>query len=402
MHRWILLACVVAGVIAFTWVGTDGGGRTLAVEREALSIVTVSRGPFEEYVPVRGVITPIRTVYLDAIEGGRVERIITEQGATVATGDPIVELSNTSLQLNVITREAEVNEQINNLRNTHLALEQNRLRHKRELVEINYQIKRLRRELERQEQLITQQAISQQDVDATRDTYDYYVALKEVTEESQAQDEAMRVAQIAQLEAGIGVLERNLAVSRQNLDNLLIRAPTDGQLTSLNAELGESMQPGERIGQVDRTDGFKVEARVDEFYISRVYPGQVARLEIAGESYELSVIKVYPEVINNQFQLDLTFTDTPPHTIRRGQGVSLNLNLDEPREALLLSTGAFMNDSGGNYVFVVEGDRAERRSIQVGRRNLRYLELLDGLENGEQVIVSSYQTYTGIEQLELN
>ena len=162
------------------------------------------------------------------------------------------------------------------------------------------------------------------------------------------------------------------------------------------------MQPGQRIGQVDKTDGFKVEARMDEFYISRVFPGLTAALELAGVEYEMTVQKVYPEVVGSQFQLDLVFEGALPPTIRRGQGVTINLSLDDPREALLLQTGAFMNDSGGHFVFVVEGDSATRRSIKVGRRNLRYLELLDGLTSGDQVIVSSYQRYTNMEHLEFN
>ncbi len=317
---------------------------------------------YEDYIPLRASVEPEKTVYLDAIEGGRVEAILVEEGAFVEQGQPLIDLSNTSLQLDVIAREAEVSEQLNNLRNTQLAIEQNRLKLKGDLIEIDYQIIRLTRLVNRYEELEGNQFISKTDYENSNDELEYWKKRRVVTEESQAQDEVVRLAQIEQLNNSVQQLEKNLTLARGNLDNLLIRAPRSGQLTSLNAEIGESKARGERLGQIDDVERFKATALVNEFYLNRVRIGQQAQLEINGRNHLLEISKIYPEVQASQFEVDLRFIGDAPTDIRRGQTLQLRLVLGDSNErAVLLANGPFFNDTGGAWVFVLIRGRQNRK-----------------------------------------
>jgi HlyD family secretion protein len=362
----------------------------------------VSTGVYEDFIPLRAAVEPERTVYLDAIEGGRVEAILVEEGAFVEEGQPLIELSNTSLQLDVIAREAEVSEQLNNLRNTQLAIEQNRLKLKSDLIEIDYQIARLSRLVTRYEELEGNQFISKNEYEDSRDELQYYKNRGEVTRESQAQDEKIRLAQIEQLNNSVEHLEKNLVLARANLENLLIRAPRSGQLTSMDAEIGESKSRGERLGQIDDVDRFKAVALVNEFYLNRVRIGQQALLEIDGSDYRLEVSKIYPEVRASQFEVDFRFTGDAPPGIRRGQTLQMRLVLGDTSErATLLANGPFFSDTGGAWVFVVDpgGKIATRRTVQLGRRNPSTIEVEAGLVPGDEVIISSYANFIEVDRL---
>jgi len=362
----------------------------------------VTSGTYEDFIPLRATVEPERTVYLDAIEGGRVEAILVEEGAVVEAEQPLIELSNTQLQLDVIAREAEVSEQLNNLRNTQLAIEQNRLKLKSDLIEIDYQIVRLTRLVERYQELEGKQFLSKNDYENSSDELEYWSKRRVVTLESQAQDERIRLAQIEQLNGSVAQLEKNLELTRANLDNLLIRAPRSGQLTSLDAEIGESKARGERLGQIDDVDRFKASALVNEFYLNRVAVGQSALLSVDGRDYVLEVSKVYPEVQAAQFEVDLRFTDGAPRDIRRGQTLQLRLVLgDTSQSATLLDNGPFFTDTGGAWVFVLDADGkvARRRPVQFGRRNPNNIEVEAGLVPGDQVIVSSYASFIEVERL---
>lgn len=311
-HRktWLIAAGSVLGLIVLIWLWlTVDNSSSFTLDGQRIRIAEVSRGVYEDYIPLRATVEPERTVYLDAIEGGRVERVIVEEGAIVEAGQPLIELSNSSLQLDVIAREAEVSEQLNNLRNTQLAIEQNRLSLKRDLIEIDYQVVRLTRLVNRYEELEGKQFLSKNDYENSIDELAYWKSRRLVTEESQAQDQLVRLVQIEQLNGSVAQLEKNLKLARRNLDDLLIRAPRAGKLTSMNAEIGESKARGERLGQIDDIDKFKASAMVNEFYLSRVAVGQKALLDIDGQNYFLEVSKVYPEVRASQFQVDLRFTD---------------------------------------------------------------------------------------------
>ena len=395
----VLLAAVIAVTVSFV---RTSGVRTFAVAPDRITIAAVAPGTFNDFIPIRGNVTPLTTVYLDAVEGGRVERVFVDEGSYVEPGDPILELSNTTLQLDVISREAEVTEQMNNLRNTRLAMEQNRLSLKSELVEIDYQITRLGRLAERRKELLDRALIATQDYEDAADELEYYRRRREITIESQEQDERMRLAQIESLESGVEQLQRNLEIARRNLDNLVIRAPVAGQLTALDAEIGQSKQRGERLGQIDDVDDFKVTAQVDEFYVTRVALGQRAELTLGGEAYALEVAKVYPQVRDGQFEVDLEFAGAAPANIRRGQTLQVRLALGDSAEALLLARGGFFQDTGGNWAFVVDdsGAFAEKRPIRLGRRNPEYFEVLDGLRAGDRVITSEYSAFMSMDRIE--
>ncbi len=393
----ILVSVVVAG-----WLLSLDHSTSYTLDGQRIRTAVVKTGIYEDFIPLRASVEPERTVYLDAIEGGRVESVLIEEGAFVDEGQPLLELSNTSLQLDVIAREAEVSEQLNNLRNTELAIEQNRLSLRRDLIEIDYQIVRLERLVERYEELEGNQFISKREYEDSVDELEYWQKRRVVTQESQEQDERIRLAQIEQLRASVEQLEKNLTLARANLDNLLVRAPRAGQLTSFDAEIGESKARGERLGQIDDVDRFKATALVNEFYLSRVRVGQRAELEVGGTVYVLEVSKVYPEVQAAQFEVDLRFVDAAPRDIRRGQTLQVRLVLgDTADEATLLANGAFFNDTGGAWVFVLNPDRtvATRRDVELGRRNPNSIEVIAGLVPGDEVITSSYSNFMTVDRL---
>ncbi len=401
IKTWLILivAISVVGYLIFVW-GNLNSGRSLAVNAERIVVSTVTSGIFEDFIPLRGRVTPAKTVYLDAIEGGRVERILVEDGATLKAGQLIVELSNASLQLSVLGNEARVAEQLNNMRSIELSLEQNRLQHKRNLVDIRYQIKLLTRQLAREKELLQTGAVIQSTYDDTKDTLDWYQNRLILTLESQASDTRMQEEQLIFLRETAQRLEGNLAISRQNLENMNVKAPVDGKLSGFNVEIGQSIGRGERLGQIDTPDDYKLTAFIDEFYLGRIDIGQVARYD----EYELAISKIYPQVQNGQFEVDLKFTNQQPTQIRRGQTIQTKLTLGDAAEALLIPNGAFYQDTGGNWVFVVTADESEavRRNVRLGRRNSRFIEVIEGLEAGERVVTSPYSSYQDMQRLKLN
>ncbi len=400
---WLLGGvAAVLGALLVGWLVTVDHSTSYTLDGQRIRTAVVESGVYEDFIPLRASVEPERTVFLDAIEGGRVEAVLVEEGAFVEEGQPLLELSNTTLQLDVIAREAEVSEQLNNLRNTELAIEQNRLALKRDLIEIDYQIVRLERLVTRYDELQGNQFISKNEYEDAVDELDYWKKRRGVTKESQQQDERIRLAQVEQLRASVEQLEKNLTLARSNLDNLLVRAPRSGQLTSFNAEIGESKARGERLGQIDDVDRFKATALVNEFYLNRVRVGQSAELEIGGDTYVLEVSKVYPEVEAAQFKVDLRFIDATPGDIRRGQTLQIRLVLGDTEDsATLLANGAFFNDTGGAWVFVLNPDRsvAIRRDVQLGRRNPNQIEVIAGLVPGDEVITSSYSNFMTVDRL---
>jgi HlyD family secretion protein len=403
--RLLLFATAGIAALAFTWWVVDmlQGGRSLSVNSQRVSVSAVTIGTFEDFIPLRGRLLPRSTVYLDAIEGGRVEQVLVEDGALVNAGDPIAILSNTNLQLEVLGREAAVTEQLNNMRTIELQLEQNRLSHKRNLVEIDYQITRLNRSIDRQKELADKNLVSQSIVDELQDELDYYLNRREVTLESQATDSRMQTQQLLQLRTAGEQLQASLGFARKNLDDLNIRAPVDGKLSGFNIEVGESIERGGRLGQIDDPDGYKLNVRIDEFYLGRVDLEQVASVEHGRRTYGAHVIKIYPQVNNGQFEVDMLFGEDP-RGLRRGQTLQLKLTLGDNSDAVLIPNGSFYQETGGNWLFVVSADGAEavRRTVKLGRRNTEFIEVLDGLEPGERVITSPYTNYVGMNRLTLD
>lgn len=396
-------AAILAAIFIYWLAGMLLGGRSLSVNAQRIYVSPVTVGTFEDFIPLRGRLVPRSTVYLDAIEGGRVEQVLVEDGAPVEAGDPIALLSNTNLQLEVLGREAAVTEQLNNMRTIELQLEQNRLSHKRNLVEIDYQIIRLNRSIERQRELAAKNLVSQSTVDELQDELNYYMNRREVTLESQATDTRMQAQQLQQLRDAGEQLQAGLGFARKNLDDLNVRAPVDGKLSGFNIEVGESIVRGGRLGQIDDPNGYKLNVQIDEFYLGRVDLQQVATAEHGNRDYGLQVAKIYPQVNNGQFDVDMIF-DQEPADLRRGQTLQLKLTLGDNSDAVLIPNGSFYQETGGSWVFVVspDGTEAVKRTVRMGRRNTEFIEVLDGLEPGEKVITSPYTSYVGMDRLTLD
>jgi HlyD family secretion protein len=403
--RYALYAAGGLAALLFAWwfFNTLAGGRSLSVNSQRITTSPVTTGTYEDFIPLRGRLVPRSTVFLDAIEGGRVEEILVEDGALVDAGDPIAVLSNTNLQLEVLGREAAVTEQLNNMRTIELQLEQNRLAHKRNLVEIDYQIKRLSREIDRQRELITKNLVSQSTVDQLEDELVYYNNRRDVTLESQATDARMQEQQLRQLREAGDQLQAGLGFASKNLEDLRVRAPVAGKLSGFNIEIGQSITRGGRLGQIDDPDGYKLNVRIDEYYLGRVDLQLEATAEHNGRDLRLHVSKIYPQVNEGQFEVDMQF-DQDPVGLRRGQTLQVRLTLGDNTDATLIPNGSFYQDTGGNWVFVVspDGNEAIKRSVRLGRRNQNFIEVLDGLEPGETVITSPYTSFVGMDRLSLN
>jgi len=392
-------------VAAFAWWLVDSimSGRSLSINSERITVSAVSVGTFEDFIPLRGRLVPRSTVYLDAIEGGRVEEILVEDGALVESGDLIAVLSNTNLQLEVLGREAAVTEQLNNMRTIELQLEQNRLAHKRNLVEIDYQIIRLTRAIERQRELAAKELVSQSTIDELEDELTYYRNRRDVTLESQATDTRMQEQQLSQLREAGGQLQAGLGFARENLEDLRVRAPLPGKLSGFNIEIGQSIERGGRLGQIDDPDGYKLNVEIDEYYLGRVDLEQRAIADHNGRDLDLQVAKIYPQVNEGQFEVDMELAEEPVG-MRRGQTLQIRLTLGDNSDAVLIPNGSFYQETGGNWVFVIapDGSEAVKRTVRLGRRNTDFIEVLDGLEPGEKVITSPYTSFTGMDRLTLD
>jgi len=376
---------------------------TLNVQKERITISTVSKGPFQEFIPIIGNVLPINTVYLDAIEGGRVEKIYVEAGTIVKKGDPMLKLVNTDLLLTVMWREGDLFEQSNNLRSTRLSLEQYRLQLNQELTQVENQLLQQKRTFERYQELIKEDLISKHEYELAKDQYEYLLKRRNLTAESQQNELKFRQIQVEALEDSLKRMEENLKVAKEKIENLTIRAPVSGHLTSLNAEIGESKAPGQRLGQIDMLEGFKVRAGIDEHYITRIETGKTGEFELAGSTYNLVVKKIYPEVSEGRFEVDLNFEDREPPGVRRGQTLHIRLELSDVSEALLLPRGGFYQTTGGNWVYVVDesGSFASKRKIKINRYNPDVFEVVEGLAPGEKVITSSYESFGNMERLVL-
>ena len=401
LKKWLSLSLIVLLIIfAGYMIANKSTGKVLSVDNSRIVVSKVTSGVFEDFIPIRGRVTPAKTVYLDAIEGGRVEKILVEDGASLTTGNLIVELSNASLQLSVLGNETRVAEQLNNMRSIELNLEQNRLQHKRNIVDIKHQIKLLTRQVERSQSLIETGAITQSKMEDTEDTLTWYQDRLALTIESQQSDARMQGEQLTFLKDTSRRLESNLAISRQNLDNMNVKAPVAGKLSGFNVEVGQSIARGERLGQIDTPNDYKLTAFIDEFYLGRVDIGQTASYQ----DYSLVIAKVYPQVQNGQFEVDFKFSDEQPKGIRRGQTIQIKLTLGDASEALLIPNGAFFQDTGGKWIFVVSpnGSEAVKRNVRLGRRNNQFIEVIEGLELGEQVVTSPYSSYQEMQRLNFN
>ena len=369
---------------------------SMSVARERLAIGAAQSGTFDDFLPLRGRVTPLVTVYLDAVEGGRVDQKLVEDGAHVTQGQMLAVLSNAELQLSTLEKQAEVEQQLNNMRSQELALTQTRNANLRDLNQAETDLAKMRRQYELQRPLAEKGFVSAKTFNDTRDDLQYQQQRLQILKQSIQQTETLQTSQLHQLRIASTSLNSSMGIARSNLGQLSIRAPVTGELSGFDIQLGQSLQQGERIGQIDSTGGNKLQADVDEYYLGRVHVGQTATADVDGKTYRLKVAKVYPQVRNGQFQIDLTFDGPSPASIQRGQTVQTKLTLGDSSKAVLIPNGAFFNDTGGSWIFVVDksGNGATKRQVQLGRRNTDFIEVLSGLSPGEQVVTSSYSGLT--------
>ncbi|UAK26417.1 efflux RND transporter periplasmic adaptor subunit [Sphingomonas nostoxanthinifaciens] len=405
LPRRLMLALAAGALVVlgglFWWAAPRGSSQTVPADR--LTISDVKRGTFDDFLPLRARVTPLLTVYLDAVEGGRVDKVLVEDGTSVVKGQLLAVLSNAELQLSTLRDEAEVANQLNNLRTTELNLARTRLDNQRNVTEAETQLAKAKRLYDLQEPLSSRGFVAGKAFGDTRD--DYLNAQKKLHELRQAQstDERIQSSQFAELQASGHSLRSALAVAHDNLDQLNLRAPVAGQLTAFSIQVGQSMNRGERLGQIDSPGHTKLTADVDEYYLGRVQKGQSATLDQDGHTYRMKVAKIYPQVKNGTFQVDLWFVGPEPTGMQRGQTLQPRLTLGDPSPARLIPNGSFYGDTGGAWVFVVapDGRSAVKRAVRLGRRNADFIEVLDGLDPGERVITSPYTGLADKDRLDI-
>ena len=405
LSNQVKIGLAAAGVllVALIFYFMAPGANSQTVEASRITISTVERGRFDDFLPLRARVEPLVTVFLDAVEGGRVEQVMVEDGASVQAGQLLAVLSNSDLQLNVLARRTEVTQQINSMRSQELALSQTRSANERAIIEAELIAQTARRQYELQRPLAEKGYVPARQFADSRDTYDAARNRVASLRRTAATDERLQSTQLAQLRASTASLNQSLNLANASLDALNLRAPVTGQLTSFSIQVGQSFTRGERLGQIDSAGRNKLRAQVDEFYLGRVAEGQVATAEVGGRPYRMRVSKIYPQVRNGAFEVDLQFIGAEPADLQRGQTVQTRLTLGDPAPALLLPNGAFYNETGGNWVFVVapDGGSAVKRQVRLGRRNADHIEVLEGLDPGERVITSPYTGFAERDRLDL-
>jgi HlyD family secretion protein len=377
---------------------------TYVVEKDKVTISDVKMGEFKEYIPQTGTVEPSRTVYLDAIEGGNIKRIVSESGAMLKRGDVILELTNLNRELSVLQQEASFNESINRARETKLNIMRNDLDQRQQLALIDNQLAILEPQYRRQKQLYEKKLIAKQDFERTEADYKYNVDRKRITYEVYKNDSIDRIRQLRETSLSEQRMTKSLDGVGKILDNLIIRAPIDGQLSTPHWELGQAVTQGQRLGQVDVVGSYKVRVPIDELYLPKISVGLPATTDFAGKTYSLTITYIYPTIQNGRFEVDMNFVGETPQGIRRGQSLRMRVELGQPSQELLLPIGGFYKDTGGNWVFILENEgKAVKREVKLGRKmGSEYFEVLDGLKPGDRVITSSYENFGNNEVLILN
>lgn len=373
----------------------------LYVNQDQLSIATVLEEKFQEFIPVDGIVFPKNTVYIDAVTGGIVEAVWVEDGAILKKGEPILKLMNANMELSTMEQETRMLDAINNLQNTKIQLEQSKFIREKEIATLSYQLQQAEQDYDRKKQLYENDVIASKEwEDAERN----FLGLKrqlELSKELQKLDSIFAYSQIIQINQSMGRMGNNLELLRKTVESLNIKAPADGKLSSFSAEIGELKQAGEHLAQIDMMDGYKLKARIDERYISRVFVGQGAEFDFNRETYKLTINKIYTDVVGGTFEVDLLFDGESPEAIKRGQTVQLRVIFSSASDAIIVKRGGFFQETGGNWIYVVDpsGSFAIKREISIGRQNTRYYEVKGGLDPGEKVIVSSYKSFGSKDKL---
>jgi HlyD family secretion protein len=397
---------IAIGIVLFLvgWKMVFGNSAaTFRTEKEKLSIAEVSFGKFDDYITINGAVAPISTIYMDAYEGGRVTEKLIEEGAMVKKGDIILKLENSALYEQILASESNLALKQNDLRSTKLTFDSRQVEGQKDLVSSKYELQKLQRNYEQSKALFEDELISREEYLTSKENYELSKKRYEIIKLQTEQDKSLRATSLSGLDTDLERMQKTLSMVYERLDHLNVRAPADGQLGFLDAEIGQNIQQGQRIGQINVLTDYKIEATIDEHYIDRVKRDLTAVLDRNGKEYQLRLRKVYPEVRNGKFKVDLVFADQKPETIRTGQSYNIKLQLGASNDALLLPRGSFFQSTGGQWIFVVDasGEIAWKRPIRIGKQNSRYYELLEGLEAGEKVITSNYDSFGDAEKIVL-
>lgn len=376
---------------------------TFRTEKDKLSIAEVTQGKFDDYITINGNVAPITTIYMDAYEGGRVTEKLIEEGATVKKGDIILKLENINLYEQILNSESNLALKQNDLRSTRLSFDSRQVEGRKSLATTSTDLQRLKRNFDQNQALFDEELISKEVYQLSKENFELSKKTYDIVKLQTEQDDELRKTSLSGLDTDLARMRKTLGMVYQRLDHLNVRAPADGQLGFLDAEIGQNITQGQRIGQINVLTDYKIEATIDEHYIDRVKRDLVAILERNGKEYPLRLRKVYPEVRNGKFKVDLVFTGDKPETIRTGQSYNIKLQLGESSEALLLPKGSFFQSTGGQWIFVVgpDGGEAIKRPIRIGKQNSRYYEVLEGLDAGEKVITSNYDNFGEAEKIVL-
>lgn len=402
-RKRILTIAGIAGIIILiggSYYLTSGKSR-LNVQAERITVSEIKSGPFREFIPVNGVVLPITTIYLDALEGGRVEEKYVEDGAVMKKDQPILRLSNTDLELSLVNQQTAVYNLLTQMQISQNAARQNTVNRLNQLTDANSQLKEAERIYKLNKTLFDQKAIGAQEFKQSENNYYYLLEKKRLSEQIMKQDSISGNQQLRQASQSYEGSQVALSVMQKKVGDLIVRAPVDGQLTSLDAEIGQSKNKGERLGQIDILSGFKVRVDIDEHYISRIYNDLVGEFSFAGKDYKLRIKKIYTQVTNGRFQVDMEFEGQVPQGIRRGQTLQIRLALSDEITALLLPKGGFYQQTGGNWIFKVSdnGNTAYKVDIKLGMQSPDYYQVLEGLKPGDKVVTSSYENYTNMQEL---
>ncbi len=391
----------IAALIAFSIYSTTGN-RRLNVNTERITISEVKKGPFQETIPVNGIVLPLTTIYLDAQEGGRMEQKYVEDGAVMKQGDPILRLSNPDLELTLANQETSVFNVLTQMQIARNNSQQNTVSRLNQMAEVDNALKDAERVYKLNKELYEKKAIGSQEFRKSENDYNYQVRRKKLTEEIMKQDSATNKIQVEQQEQTYENMKKALELMKRKVGDLVVRSPIDGQLTSFDAEIGQNIAPSTRLGQIDVLDGFKVRAEIDEHYISRIITGLTGTFSFAGKAYKLKIKKVYTQVTNGRFQVDMEFVGEEPKGVRRGQTLQILVALSDETEAVLLAKGGFYQQTGGNWIFkVADNGVAYKQDIQLNRQNTDYYEVISGLKPGDKVVTSSYENYGSMQELVL-
>ncbi len=402
--RILTLAGITAlvGLLGASYYYTRGNNK-LNVEAERISIYEVKEDTFQEFIPINGSVMPISSIYLDASIGGRVEEKYVEDGAHLRKGDAIMRLSNTDMELNLIRQETEVLNLLTQAQIAQTNAQQASINNRNQMADVEQAYKEAERIYSLNKKLLAEKAIGSQEYQKSLNEYNYQKERVGLTKQILKQDEVSNNQKLSQDRETYKRTQRGLELMRDKVGDLILRAPVDGQLTSFDAEIGQNKTAGERLGQIDVLTGFKVRAEIDEHYINRIFPDLKGHFQIDDKNYELRIKKVYTQVKDGRFLVDLEFVGERPASIRRGQTLPIRLALSDKTKAVLLAKGGFNQQTGGNWIFKLDksGNTAYRTDIQLGRQNPEYYEVLGGLKPGDKVVISSYDTYDKIQELKI-